>query len=73
MPKDIYYFNILPLFFYSFYLFILKDGKWQYSHGGTTWKTYFDWTFVFGWQTMAESEIKARKSLIEPIRCVSIN
>ena len=26
------------------------DGHWSYRHGGSSWITYFDWAFTFGFQ-----------------------
>ncbi len=31
---------------------MIVAGIWKYTHGASTWKTYFDWTFVFGFQDM---------------------
>ncbi len=27
-----------------------SDGHWSYRHGGSSWITYFDWSFTFGFQ-----------------------
>ncbi|ELT88930.1 hypothetical protein CAPTEDRAFT_164644 [Capitella teleta] len=39
-----------------------KDDTWVYKHGPSTWKTYFDWSLVFGFQDSTKVEIEARKA-----------
>ncbi|KAI0241334.1 putative N-acetylgalactosaminyltransferase 9 [Lamellibrachia satsuma] len=45
----------------------MKDGYWEYRHGGSMWRTYFDWTFTFGFQQMSDANIIRRKTPTEPV------
>ncbi len=47
-------------------------GIWKYTHGAGTWKTYFDWTFVFGFQDISPSDYEVQlKDKTQPIRSVN--
>ncbi|KAK2193092.1 hypothetical protein NP493_17g06021 [Ridgeia piscesae] len=44
-----------------------KDGIWEFMHGASTWKTYFDWSFTFGFQDMSVRD-KQNRNETHPVR-----
>ena len=47
--------------------FVLENGKWKYRHGDSSWVTYFDWAFTFGFQELG-SALDKRADVTEAVR-----
>ena len=44
---------------------MISDGDggsqiWEYKHGSSTWKTFFDWSLEFGFQDISDKAKRAR-------------
>ena len=50
----------------------ISDGIWEYKHAGSYWKTYFDFSMVFGYQSISDVDANARKSLTQVVEYVSL-
>ena len=49
--------------------FFSDNGKWKYRHGDSSWVTYFDWAFTFGFQELG-SALDKRADATEAVRQV---
>ena len=53
---------------YGFYINLAeKTGRWKYRHGDSSWITYFDWAFTFGFQELGPG-LDKRTDLTETVR-----
>ncbi|ELU12739.1 hypothetical protein CAPTEDRAFT_101883 [Capitella teleta] len=47
---------------YLDWMHIDENDSWTYKHGPSTWKTYFEWNFDFGFQDSNKEDIEARQN-----------